>query len=292
MKPQIPQEEMTMKIKQILALGLLSTLLPYAQEPIQDSDFDGVSDSQDLCPNTPFLCEVNAQGCTVNILTLPNESEKDSFIASVGYGYATNEDLKSREKQHNSNIQLSYYKKQWSYMLHTGYYTHSEHDGILDTTFKIRKRIHLAKQWVLGLGGGITLPTHEYTGNRTDIFLSGTLHYYATDTLSTFAGYSFTRNGDKVDPKVRNDDDEIQELSNYHKAYVGLGYFFNPNFYANLSYHLEQSKFRGEHNRQAFSSTLYYKIDEKWFATFSYKREFADEDLHDNLLFKVGYHIW
>jgi len=278
---------------------LLLLLITTSQaEPIQDSDFDGVSDTLDECPNTPFLCEVNSKGCTISILTLPSETENESLTASLGYGYSTNEDLIDREIQRNTNVQLNYYKNNWSYSLHSGYYTHNDHDGILDTTINIKKRIKLESNLVWGIGGGLKLPTHDYKGNRVDIFTKTSIHYYPTTQLSYFSGYSFTRIGDIRQPMeldIITDNNESKEstaLQNIHKFYVGVGYFITSDFYASLSYNLEESKFKDEHNIQAISSTLYYKINEKWFTSLYYKRQIADEDIHDNLIFKIGYHIW
>ena len=286
-----------MKIKKWIFLGVLLTTTNYADQ-IVDSDFDGVADSIDQCPNTPFLNEVNSLGCTVHILTLPSETNQESLTFSLGYGYSTNEDLIDREIQRNTNLQLSYYKNNWSYSVHTGYYTHKVHDGLLDTTVSIKKRVKFDSNIVLGIGGGFKLPTHSYKGNRVDVIAKTSLHYYPTSALSYFAGYSFTRIGDNAESIAldvemdNNQDKESTALQNMHKFYVGTGYFITADFYANLSYSLEESKFRDEHNIQALSASLYYKIDEKWFTSLYYKRQIDDEDIHDNLIFKIGYHIW
>ena len=268
--------------KNILALGVLLHTLSYA-EPIKDQDFDGVPNSIDQCPNTPFLNEVNAQGCTTKILTLPNETEKDSLTLTLGYGFSTNEDLIGRETQETGKIQLGYYHNNWSYSLRTGYYTHNEDSGLLDTTFKIKKRIILTSSLKLGLGLGIKLPTYDFTGNQTDYTLYSSLNYYPTSSLSLFTGLSHT---------FVKDEKIITPLQDTNNFYIGAGYFFTDDFYANLSYGYSQSKFTTEHAAKSISSTLYYKINKKWFSTLSYSREIDDEDLHDTLSFKMGYKIW
>ena len=291
---------MTMNKTRLLLSILLTILSPNLNaEGLADSDLDGVPDSTDQCPNTSFLSEVDSKGCTVHILLLPEEElGTDTLILSLGYGYSTNEDLRSREIQRNRTLELNYYKNLWSYTLHTGYYSHNLHDGMLDTTLKARKTFKMDTQHTFSLGAGVKLPTHHYTGNKTDLFVSASVHAYPTQKLSYFAGYSFTRIGDDALPqeaKTKQDDTENQEgtaLQNIHKFYVGAGYFFTQKLYGSLRYNLEESKFRDEHNIISFSSSFYYKIDEKWFATLYYKRQIADEDLHDNLIFKLGYHFW
>lgn len=297
-------------IKQILLLGGILSSFSYA-EGIIDADFDGVPDALDQCPNTPFLCEVDKTGCTTTILTLPFETENESLTMTLGYGFSTNDDLLDREVQHNSRVKVSYYLNNWAYTLQTGYYTHNQHDGALDTIVRIRKRIKINPEFVLSVGGGLRLPTYDFDGNKMDELLYTSLHYYPTSALSFFAGYNFTRIGDdevetvlaetpsgdkNSDGSIETDGNEKKDtyegLQNTHKFYLGTGYFFTENFYMNIIYSDETSKFVSEHRIRAISSSIYYKIDEKWFATLYYKREVLDEDLHDNLLFTIGYTLW
>jgi len=269
-----------MMTKQILALALLHVSMHAAS--INDQDFDGVPDSLDKCPNTPFLNEVNAQGCTTVVLRLPEETESDSLTLTLGYGSSTNEDLVGRERQDTAKLQVSYYHNNWSYSIRTGHYSHSEGNGLLDTSFKIKKRIKLNDDLKLGLGVGVKLPTYDFEGNKADYTLYSSLSYYPTSSLSLFTGASHTFIKDKQ---------IFTPLQDTNSLYFGVGYFFTNDFYANLSYSYSESKFTDEHSARAVGSTLYYKINKKWFATFSYSREF-DDDLHDSLNFKIGYKLW
>lgn len=270
-----------MMTKKLLTLGLLASTLSYAQG-INDEDFDGVPDSLDQCPHTPFLNQVNAQGCTTTILTLPNETEYDSMTLTLGYGFSTNEDLVGREKQDITTVQLSYYHNNWSYSLRSGYYSHNTNSGILDTTFKIRKRIKLTKKLKLGLGAGIKLPTYDFAGNKTDYTLYSSLSYYPTRSLSLFTGLSHT---------FVKDEKIITPLRDTNNFYIGTGYFFTKHFYANVTFGLAESKFTNEHIARNVGTTLYYKINKDWFTTLSYSRE-IDEEIHDALNFKIGYKFW
>jgi len=292
-----------MMIKQLLIVSTILLTLGRA-EGIQDKDLDGVPDNIDECQDTPFLNQVDKTGCTTSILTLPFETEKESLTMTLGYGFSTNEDLIDRESQHNTKLKISYYSNNWSYTLQTGYYTHNLHDGSLDTLVRVRKRIKLNPKFVLSLGTGLRLPTYDFEGNKMDGLLYGSLHYYPTSSLSFIAGYNYTYIGDDEIPTVisetfsgdedkdGNEEEPYEGLRNTHKFYIGTGYFFTDNFYMNIIYSDESSKFVSEHHIRAFSSSIYYKIDEKWFATLYYKREVLDEDLHDNLLFSIGYTLW
>ena len=63
--------------KTVLFFVLLISLFAYV-----DSDFDGVEDEADKCPNTPFDILVDLDGC-------PLKMAKDGYFdAIVGIGYA------------------------------------------------------------------------------------------------------------------------------------------------------------------------------------------------------------
>jgi len=278
---KVQVEVSNMQIKIVVLSMVAVTSFIYA-DTAMDQDFDGVPDTIDRCKDTPFLNEVNELGCTTTILTLPSETESKSLIVKFGYGYSRNDDLVGREFQRNTKLQLSYYENSWSYSLLTGYYSHSIKKGFLDTTLKIKKRIRLNSEFVLALGGGLRFPTHHFKGNKTDTILYHSLHYYPTASLSFFTGYNYTNVGDGIYRKP---------LQNTDSFYIGAGYFFTPDLYTNLSYTKTESKFRDEHVLKSISGTLYYKINEKWFTTVYYKRDF-DEDTHDSFIIKLGYKIW
>ena len=286
-----------MKINKILLLSILLITMGSSAD-LNDKDFDGVPDEIDQCQNTPFLNEVDKTGCTTTVLTLPFETEKESLTMTFGHGYSTNEDLIDREEQRNTRFKVSYYLNSWSYTLQTGYYSHDVHDGMLDTIVRVRKRIKLNSSFAVNFGGGLKLPTYDFDGNKMDGLLYTSLHYYPTPSLSLFVGYNFTYIGDDEVPTVipetpeSYDEDTYEGLQNKNKYYAGIGYFFTSDFYINILYSNEGSKFVSEHRIKSISSSLYYKINETWFATVYYKRQIDDDDLHDNLLFTLGYTLW
>jgi len=268
-------------IREIVILSIFFGLT--FAEAIQDNDFDGVADGVDECPKTSFLNEVNAKGCSVRILTLPNETESDSLVTTLSYGLNRNEDFLGGESQYSSKIQASYYRNNWSYSLATGYYKHGREDGVLDTIVKVKYRFNLISKLKLRLGTGVKLPTYTFEGNRIDYILYSSLNYYFTPSLSFFVRYNYS---------LVNDKSEIETLQNSYLSSFGVGYFFTKDFYANISYHKGQNKFTNEHKIESISSSLYYRIDKKWFGTFFYDREINDEDFHETANFKIGYKWW
>ena len=272
---------MTMMTKNILTCLVLTQTYVYGI-PFADQDLDGVPDTIDKCPNTPFLNAVNKQGCTTTILLLPQETESKNIILTLDYSHSTNEDLLGHTRQNLSSIQLSYYDKNWQYALKTGYYNNKQAKGTIDTTFKVKRRFKLSPKIHVNVGAGVRLPSYHFSGNKTDYTLYTSLNYYHTRSLSLFMGLNYT---------FINDVPQETSLQNINAYYLGVGKFFTPHFYMNISYNYSQSKFTNEHSSHNVGTTLYYKINQQWFTTLSYNREF-DDDLHDALHLQIGYKLW
>ncbi len=270
-----------MMIKPFYTILLLSGGL--CAEAIQDTDFDGVPDAQDNCPNTPFLNQVNSQGCTTSVLRLPDETDYDSMTMTLASGYENNDDLPGVTKQYKTKFQVNYYHNDWSYSIRSSFRTRDDDGGLGDTTLKIRKRFRLSPEIRLNLGAGLKLPTYDFLGNKTDYKLYSSLYYYPTGAVSFFGGFNYT---------FIQDEEIMGELQNRSNLYVGAGYFFRDDLYANITYMYEKSKYVYEHPEYSLSGTLFYQVTDSWFATLYYKQDILDEDLHEELYFKLGYKFW
>ena len=268
-------------IRQTLLYFMIGGVLPL--EAMKDQDFDGVADEVDECPKTAFFEKVDAHGCTVEILTLPDETEKDSLQFLAGYGVIVNEDLLGRDEQKIETLKMSYYRDNWSYSLSSGYYQYKETQGTIDTTLKVKKRFSLTPILKFSLGGGIKLPTYDFKGNKTDYTLYSSLNYYPRKSLSFFGSYSHTF----VEDEFVN-----SELRDSEYLSGGVGYFFTKKFYANVALSLGKNKFVSEHSTKSLSSTLYYKFNKQWFSLFHYNQEILDESEHRTYTVKVGYKAW
>ncbi len=271
-----------MTMIKILILGFTMITLS-AAETLKDQDMDGVPDSVDQCKNTPFLDVVNQQGCSTRTLIFPEDKNNDSLDISFGYGISNNEDTLNREIQHTAKVQLIYSRDQWSYSLRTGYFQADSQNGMQDTTLKIKRKFRLSKSLKLGLGLGVKLPTYNFTGNQTDYTLYSSLIYYPVSSLSLFTGASHT---------FINDEEDTDPLQDINTFYAGSGYFFTQSFYANIAYSYAQSKFTANLPSRSIMSTLFYKINKKWFTTLSYSHEIEDDTLNNSLNIKFGYSIW
>jgi len=270
-----------MMMTKILLPCIMLLTLSNAQSSI-DQDMDGVPDDRDQCLNTPFLNEVNDKGCSTNTLIFPEERDNGSLDVSIGYGFSNDEELIDRDTQHTTKFLISYYLNNWSYSLRTGYFSADDDNGMQDTTLKIKRKFKLNKSLKIGLGLGVKLPTYDFAGNNTDFTIYGSVVYYPKSAISIFAGTSYT---------FMNDDEIITPLQNINTFYTGSGYFFTRNLYANIAYSYADSKFVTNDPAHSIISTLFYRINDKWFTTLSYSHELT-EDLKNSVNIKFGYSVW
>lgn len=270
-----------MTMTKILLISLALLTLSSA-DSTKDQDMDGVPDSIDQCTNTPFLDEVNAKGCSTSSLIFPQERYDGSLDIALGYGYNNNEDNIDRNTQHVAKFLVSYYLNDWSYSLRTGYFDSDDDSGMNDTTLKIKRKFKLSKSLKVGLGAGVRLPTYDFTGNKTDYTLYGSIVYYPKSALSLFAGVAHT---------FINDEEVITPLQDINTFYMGSGYFFTKEIYANIAYSYVESKFTTNDPAHSIMSMLFYKINNKWFTTLSYSHQ-IDTELHNAFNVKFGYSIW
>ncbi len=273
-------EEATMIKAMFIGAFLLTGLFA---EDMEDTDFDGVPDSIDECPNTPFLNEVNERGCTSAILRLPDETDFDTMTLTLASGFETNEDLPGKEEQRKTKMQLNYFHNDWSFSVLGAYFTHNHDSGTTDTTIKVRKRFRITPDLRVNIGAGVKLPTYDFVGNRTDFKLYSSFYYYPTYNTSVYGGVNYT---------FIRDTEEMGALRNKTNAFVGAGYFFTPELYASLGYSYEESKFVSEYAYHFLSVTLFYQVTDHWFTTIFYKEDVVDEDLHNEFYFKLGYKFW
>lgn len=270
-----------MMIKNLIGFLLIGSIVHL--QAMKDQDFDGVADEVDKCPKTAFFEKVDARGCTIEILTLPNETEKESLQFLAGYGVIINEDLLGRDEQNIETLKISYYRNNWSFSLGSGYYQYNGTQGAIDTILKVKKRFSLTPILKLSLGGGVKLPTYNFQGNKTDYIVYNSLSYYPIKSLSLFAQFKHTFVQDKeVNSKLKD--------SQYITS--GFGYFITKKFYVNATYTQGNNKFVNQHNINSISSTIYYNFNKNWFSLFSYSKEIEDEDAHHAYNLKIGYKTW
>lgn len=276
-------------MKRLLLFALLMPLFLFAY---QDSDLDGVEDKDDLCPNTSLIEIVDNSGCTIERLVVPDRNSSSSYDVVIGIGESKNSTHQQTTKTLTETLQVDYFYKNFSLQLSTSHFKLESNtydkSGMGDSYLGGSYRIELAKKLKLNFGGRLNIPTYEsqFDNNNLDYTLFSSLNY-RVDNFSFVSGVGYT---------FVNDDDintttyklYYQNSLNYH---IGVGYYFLPRLYGNISYLNSQSIYRGSDDLSSLSLYGYYAIDAHWFSSFSYTKGISDEATDRSLLIRVGYYF-
>ncbi len=243
----------------------------------KDDDLDGVPNSIDKCPNTPFLHKVDSNGCTTKVLTLPKQSDKDMKLFTISYGRITDGDFKGRKIQNEAIISFSNISYPWVFSVTTGLIN----SGLIDTTFKIKRVFKPKKDLKINLLAGLKLPTYNFRGNRVDPLFGSSIYYHLDEKSSFFAGLNYTLVQDK---------EFDLSLENSYNMYGGFGYFISKKTYTNISMEVSNSKFVQEETLKTIGSMLYYQLSKDYSISLNFRKE-LNEDEHNLFILSLGYRI-
>jgi hypothetical protein len=169
-----------------------------------DEDLDGVDDSVDKCPNTPFDQLVNKYGCP-----LKKEEKVGSFYLKIGGGFIDY----SSDNTYFSVVSIAYSIKDFYFSVSPIFYLNNNGTGDISLYGSYSKFLEN-----LFINFGLTAQiTTDNSG--LDIIPSITLDYFYKD-FDFFIYYSYTV---KTKSNLKNEN----ELS------LGSGYQFNERFYMN-----------------------------------------------------------
>ena len=203
-------------MKRVL-IPLLSIV--YLCNAFVDEDFDGVDDTVDMCPDTPFDVLVDKNGC-------PLKEKEIDFFSRIGSGFTIDDNYKNRF----ISITLGVGFKEWYFSIYTNYFTYdsSIESSALGDTFAFLSYSLFFEDVIFSPGVSVKIPTAssqliedntfevspsiyiDYTFNDKDIFVyygymfRGSTNYNNSYTLSIGGGYqmkklyissSFDRNG-------------------------------------------------------------------------------------------------
>ncbi len=215
----------------------LCVLSIFANE-YNDDDLDGVPNSLDRCPNTPFSDIVDEYGCSIERLIKPK-----SYDIYFEYVYIRDNDIVDF-KENDYIFSATLYRNNFDFSITTTYFDNSLKHGFSDTSIKIEYRFTPTPMWDLYVGTGVDLPTYNRKGNFLDYNLFIDNEYYYKGVKFFVGGYyTFTRD------KYRS-----KRLQNPYGMYIGL-----ESYYKRWSFDIallhSKSKF------QTHSNILYTKIE-------------------------------
>ena len=271
----------------LIPLSLFSTLLfSYV-----DSDFDGVSDAEDRCPNTPFTELVDINGCSVKSLV-----SEHNFDMLVGLSYSDSDyQTLNTTDTLSSTLQVDYYYKNFSLQMSTSYFSTSGDDysdtGFNDSFIGTSYQISLGDSLFLRVGAAILLPTYQTSlnNNKTD-YLASVNVSYTLNKINVFGGLSYTLINDSDTIIVY--DENTTEAVNYQDTLAmstGLGYYVNSKLYMSGAYNFSNSIYKGVEDIETLSLYGYYDIDEHYFSTISYAYGISDSASKNYISIRLGY---
>ena len=252
-----------------------------------DVDLDGVEDSYDRCPNTPFYELVDTFGCTKN-----SSKSEHSFDFIYGISYTSIENsLIDKTNTTSQNIQFDYYYKDFSLELSTSYFNTQSNSynesGSSDSFIGGYYQIIPSEKVKIKAGIGAILPSYDTELNNNNTDYSATFSVsYALALVNIFAGYNYTIiNDDNVDAEI------LTIYQNTNSYSMGIGFNPSDKTYLSASYFSSDSVYVGFDNIETISIYGFYEISSDWFATLSYAHGISDgaSDLYSSL--RVGYNF-
>ncbi len=227
-----------------------------------DEDLDGVEDSVDKCPNTPFDVLVDETGC-------PVEEKPVEFNLRLGGGFTNDNSYKNRFL--SFLLGVSY--RDFYFSISTNYFVYDsavKRTGLGDT-YGFLNYSFLFEDVLLSPGIGVKLPTAENgfsTGD--DVSITPSIYIdYLFDSFDTFLYYGYMFRGDR-------------ELENSSTLSIGAGYQINQYLYASLSFDTNGS------DDSYISLFFQYDISQKYYLILNYSHGVSDFSIDNFLSLKLG----
>ncbi len=252
------------KITFLLLVGVIISFASSVNS-FKDEDLDGVEDSQDKCPGTPFLMLVDKNGCPI---------EKVKLRFYLRYGFTYSED-RGREIYGSLLTLAVSYKK--FYLSATGRYYHRFErlgsglgDSSLYGSYTLRlKSLYLIPGLRFRLPTGDSRFSDPYTDSTlslvADLFLNGI-------DVVLFGSYTIKGN---------------PALKNTYTLSAGPGYYFSDRFYASVSYDTVSSSVTGRLSHYlSFFALL--DIAGPLYSTLSYSRGLSERAVDNALTVRIG----
>ncbi len=273
--------------KKILTLLLASTLSLLAYT---DSDMDGIDDTNDLCPNTPFSDLVNSDGCSTKSLVNPH---KLNIVLGVSFSQSQYSDTDTTTQI----LQLNYNYKNLSLNLSSSYYrsesvSYSD-SGTNDSYIGASYKFSPMKKMYLRAGVGVIIPTYNSTlDNNNPDYTSYLSVSYMPKDINMFARYSYTLINDDNTVLTYEDDTSVdvtyQNTSSYN---IGAGIYPSLKSYLSISYNSSKSIYLGAQDVETLSLSFFYNINKKVFASLAYAYGLSDSASDNYTSLRIGYYF-
>lgn len=264
----------------ILAL-LCMTTSSYAYV---DSDFDGVEDAYDLCPQTPLSDLVDANGCMIKSI-----GSKILYDLVLGMGYSQiNYASQEPSDTISSSLQADIYIDKWWFQLVASHYKSDDgvesKSGLEDTSMSVMYRFTPTEKLSITTGIGLILPTYKsmYNNEATDYTISVDLDYDVSSKFSLFFGSNYTL--------VNDSDVKDEKYQNSYGFHAGAKYIQPSKKSAfSAAYYQNESIYASTKTIKYLSLGYTYMIDNSWNIGGNYGHGLSDSASDKSISAYVGY---
>ena len=262
-------------------LFLLGALLTSALFGYSDSDLDGVSDTHDVCPNTPIEAVVDAKGC-------PMHTNDYSLILGAQHSsgtYGGTQIVATR----NALLTLAYDSVSWGAMISGSYFSSGASDpnvaqggtGLGDTYVGLSYH-QMIKDAMVTYFGTVKLATASTEiGTGAHDTTLGVAANVPLGRIMGFVTLGYTITGD-TGTATYND---------IKNASLGLGMTLNPSWFIASSYNYADAYIEGSHATQSVGIFSSYAFSKRTFATINYGYGLSSTAADHLLGVSVGSHF-
>lgn len=289
------------------SITLTFLLLSGVSVAYQDYDIDGVEDSIDSCPNTPFDILVNDKGCpdTGEKTTTTADNYGGNFTFKVGTDISTDE---TYESDNSLNLYANYAYRNWDISASNSRSTTNNSTYTEDNSYG-NNDIYLATGYMFSLpssqlklsvgtkiadseesttissrqqGRFNTIVTEESIASRdNDYFASMNFNYLLNPKQDLFFYLGHTLSGDSSDT----------DYEDYSSFSVGTGYAINKSWYSAVSYNYTGSIYTDGDPEQGLAWFNSYNFSKNLFATAAYNYALEDFSYDHTFSLALGVHF-
>ena len=240
-----------------------------------DSDIDGVDDTIDLCPYTPFDELVDKNGCSLNRL-FPGQ-----LTLQVGSDTSFN---RIDDTVSNLNIYLNYTVGKWNFSLSdSNYYITNLANDVSENNLYLtagytRTKDNLRTQFSVGTKFDLSDRDDSTQERSNDLYASVNVEYFFGQRHNLFFYYSYTLSGDS----------DAVDYENFHSISAGYGYSVTDKWYTALSYNYAQNYYPETDDYRALSWYNTYRFNDSFYATLNYAHTFDDVSYSHIVSFSIG----
>jgi hypothetical protein len=218
-----------------------------------DYDVDGVDDSIDTCPNTPFELTVDENGC--------EEGRQYQGSLTLLAGTVASIDANS-DTLTNFLLYVNYQYYDWDISFST-------FKDIKNTTDVMPNTLYITTgyQWKVNdtLQMKVSLGTKQ-SDIQDDYYVSTYVDYSLNQNQNLFLYYSYTY----------AEDESVQEYDNFSTFSLGSGRIFTDYWYSAISYDFSEATLKNREAYKALSWTNTFALTSKYYVLTNYSYGLSD----------------